>query len=65
VVLDDVEGALVGDGFDSGFGGSGLHFDSVAQFAIFSTVIGRLGASNEVRFDSKEILRRKYDGSQR
>lgn len=52
------EGALGGGrggvwgGFGD-FGCAGLHFDSVAQFAIFSTVVAGWDASNDVRFDSR------------
>ena len=52
-------------GFGDGFGGAGLHFDSVAQFAIFSTAVAGWDASNDVRFDSRQITKENYDGSQR
>ena len=58
VVLAGGEGALGGggwgwSGFDDGFRGAGPHFDSVAQFAIFSTAVAGWDASNDVRFDSR------------
>jgi len=56
VVFAGGEGALGGggwgwSGFDDGFRGAGPHFDSVAQFAIFSTAVAGWDASNDVRFD--------------
>ncbi|RSL16844.1 hypothetical protein EDE15_2369 [Edaphobacter aggregans] len=47
------DGGLGWCGFGDGFGGAGLHFDSVAQFAIFSTAVAGWNASNDVRFDSR------------
>ena len=37
-----------------GFVCAGLHFDSVAQLAIFSTAVMGADASNDVRFDSRQ-----------
>ncbi len=50
MMLVGVERALGECGFDGGFGGWVVHFDSVTQFAIFSTTVGDIGASNDVRF---------------
>jgi hypothetical protein len=45
-----------GSGCDSGFGSWVVHFDSVAQFAIFSTTVGDIDASNDVRFAEQTIF---------
>jgi len=50
-----------GRGFDGGFGFWVVHFDSVAQFEIFSTTIGDMDASNDVRFAEQTI----YEGERR
>ena len=60
-MLAGVERALGRCGFYCGVGGGGLHVDSVAQFANFSTTVGDMGASNGVRFAEQTI----YEGEQR
>ena len=55
------QGAERGSGFDGGFGGWVLHLDSVAQFANFSTTVGDVAASNDVRFAEQTI----YEGERR
>jgi hypothetical protein len=49
--LGSRRGGWAWGGFGDGLGDVGLHFDSVAQFAIFSTAVAGWDASNDVRFD--------------
>ena len=59
------QGAVGGSGFDGGFGGWVLHFDSVTQFAIFSTTIGDMRHRMMYGLQSRLFAKENNDGSQR
>ena len=61
VMLVGGQRALCGSGVGGGFGGWVVHFDSVTQFEIFSTTVGDMDASNDVRFAEQTI----YEGERR